>query len=218
MARSGRILSIFFFIFACGISLLMPACGGGSSGSSNPPTGTTFSSLELSPAALTILRGNTGTSTLTATTLQDFHDAVELSLSGAPAGVAVTFEPRTVSGTGSSTMTLTVAPGTATGNYSIVVTGDASGIQKSAQLDLNVTAQVFLQWSGSGSGNIVGYNIARSTMPGQGYVRINSTLISDTFYNDETVQSGHTYYYLATAVDAFGNESAPSNEATAEVD
>ena len=115
-------------------------------------------------------------------------------------------------------MTIAVASGSATGSYSIVITGRAGGIQKSAQLQLNVIAQVFLQWSGSGSGNIVGYNIARSTMPGQGYSRINSGLITDTFYNDETVQSGHTYYYQATAVDALGNESAPSNEAAAEVD
>lgn len=218
MARSGRILSTSFFVYASSILLLLTACGGGGAGSSQPPAGGPFSGLEMSPATLTVLRGNTGTSTVTATTLQGFHDAVDLTFSGARAGTTVSFEPGTLSGTDSSTMTIAIASGSATGSYSIVITGTAGGIQKSAQLQLNVTAQVFLQWSGSGSGNIVGYNIARSTMPGQGYSRINSGLITDTFYNDETVQSGHTYYYQATAVDALGNESAPSNEAAAEVD
>ncbi len=91
-------------------------------------------------------------------------------------------------------------------------------MQKTAPLTLTVTAQVFLHWERSESGNIVGYNLARSTLPGQGYTRINSSLITDTFYSDQTVQSGHTYYYVATAVDDLGNESPPSNQAMAEVE
>jgi fibronectin type 3 domain-containing protein len=115
-------------------------------------------------------------------------------------------------------MTVAVGARTRTGSYSILVTGSAGGIQKTAQLMLTVTAQVFLHWDRSESGNVVGYNLARSTQPGYGYTRINSSLITNTFYSDQTVQSGHTYYYVATAVDDLGNESPPSNQAVAAVD
>jgi hypothetical protein len=228
MAQSNRILSIPFLVLACAALLLMPACGGGSvsgtgtgAGSSpSPPAGTPLSSLELSPATLTVLRGNSGTSTLTTTVSAGFQNPISLTSSGAPQGTSVSFDRNTIPapGSGSSTITIAVGSGTATGSYSIVVTGSRGGSQATAQLKLNVIAEVFLHWDRSDSGDIVGYNLARSTTPGQGYTRINSSLITDTSYSDQTVQSGHTYYYVATAVDAAGNESAPSNMATATVE
>jgi len=36
-----------------------------------------------------------------------------------------------------------------------------------------------------------------------------------TNYSDPTAQSGHTYFYLVTAVDAKGRESRFSNQAAA---
>ena len=44
---------------------------------------------------------------------------------------------------------------------------------------------------------------------------MNSALLSGTSYDDSGVQSGATYYYVSTAVDASNNESAYSNEASA---
>ena len=155
---------------------------------------------------------------LTTFVAEGSQNSVSLTSTGAPAGTTVSFDPPTIQGSGSSTMTIAVGAATHTGSYSMVVTGSAGGIQKTTQLTLNVTAQVLLHWDRSESGDIVGYNIARSTTRNQGYTRINSSLITDTSYDDQTVQSGHTYYYLATAVDAEGNESAPSNMATAEVE
>ncbi len=59
---------------------------------------------------------------------------------------------------------------------------------------------------------MVGYNVYRSTMPGGPYTKINSSLDPSTLYTDSTVQSGQTYSYVSTAVDATGMESGYSNQ------
>jgi fibronectin type 3 domain-containing protein len=42
-------------------------------------------------------------------------------------------------------------------------------------------------------------------------------LVSGTNYDDTSVQSGTTYYYVTTSVDSGGDESAYSNQATAAI-
>jgi len=73
---------------------------------------------------------------------------------------------------------------------------------------------VALSWTASTS-TVSGYNIYRSTTSGGSYVKVNGSLVSGLSYNDTTVQSGTTYYYVATAVDTSGDESVDSNQATA---
>jgi hypothetical protein len=67
---------------------------------------------------------------------------------------------------------------------------------------------VLLTWTASTTPS-VNYNIYRGTSIGA-YMKLNSTPVSATSYTDSTVQSGQTYYYVATAVDASGNESSYS--------
>jgi len=60
------------------------------------------------------------------------------------------------------------------------------------------------------------YNIYRSTV--SGFAVADSTKLAstrDTTYTDTAAVSGHQYYYLLTAVDIHGNESAPSPQLTA---
>jgi len=73
---------------------------------------------------------------------------------------------------------------------------------------------VTLTWTASTS-TVSGYNVYRSTTNGSGYTKINSGLVAGLTYDDTSVQSGTTYYYVATAVDANGDESTDSNQATA---
>ena len=75
------------------------------------------------------------------------------------------------------------------------------------------THSVQLNWNDSDS-SIVGYNVYRSTTSGTGYVMVSSMVGPDS-YSDTSVQSGTTYYYVTTAVDGSGTESAYSNEAQA---
>jgi hypothetical protein len=73
-------------------------------------------------------------------------------------------------------------------------------------------SQVTLSWT-SVTGAI-GYNIKRSTTASGPYTTI-ATNVTGTTYIDKTVTNGITYYYVVTAVDSDGNESANSNEASA---
>jgi len=75
---------------------------------------------------------------------------------------------------------------------------------------------VDLSWQASAS-TVDGYRIYRSTQSGTGYQLINGSLVPGLTFTDSTVQSGQTYFYVVTAVDAVGSESMFSNEATAPV-
>jgi len=70
---------------------------------------------------------------------------------------------------------------------------------------------VSLSWTASTS-TVVGYNVYRGGTSGGPYTRINSALDSNTSYMDSSVQAGQTYYYVTTAVDSTGAESAYSNQ------
>jgi hypothetical protein len=75
--------------------------------------------------------------------------------------------------------------------------------------------------------DVAGYNVYRSTTPGGTYTQVNTSLITETQYDDLAVSStgaqqtsraaasGTTYYYVVTSVDADGDESANSQEASA---
>jgi hypothetical protein len=71
---------------------------------------------------------------------------------------------------------------------------------------------VTLNWVASVTPS-VSYNVYRGTVSTGPYTKVNSSLISGTAYTDSAVQAGQTYYYVATAVDINGNESAFSSPA-----
>lgn len=188
-------------------------CGGGATNSApNPPLQQSLN-VQLSPSTLTVIRGSQNSSTLIATS----GGAVALAASGLPNGVSLTFDPPTLPGSGSSNLTVAVGSRTPTGTYTILVGGSEDGVRKQATLTLNVLAQVLLTWQASVSADVIGYKVARSEISGGGYVQLNSGLLAETSYTDNSVQSEHTYYYIATAVDSAGRESVASNEAVATV-
>ncbi|HEX8560530.1 MAG TPA: hypothetical protein VF668_20715 [Pyrinomonadaceae bacterium] len=62
--------------------------------------------------------------------------------------------------------------------------------------------------------DVAGYNLYRSTdpdLPKGDWTKLNRGLLERTTYQDEAVKSGQRYFYYVTAVDAAGNESAPSD-------
>jgi hypothetical protein len=78
----------------------------------------------------------------------------------------------------------------------------------------HLSHHVYLSWN-PGDGNAVGYNVYRGNAQGGTYQMINTALDASTNYTDYTVVSGTTYYYVATEVNAQGQESAYSNVGTA---
>jgi Abnormal spindle-like microcephaly-assoc'd, ASPM-SPD-2-Hydin len=114
----------------------------------------------------------------------------------------VQFDP-TVAGaaTGQLTITSTSTTGSTT---QIPLTGTGTA----------VTYSISLNWDApSGSTDpVAGYNVYRSTDGGASFTKLNTSPDSQADYSDATVQSGTTYVYQVTSVDASGVESAPSNQ------
>jgi subtilase family serine protease len=98
--------------------------------------------ISASPASVSVVRGNNGTSTITTTVSSGFDSPVALTASGQPTGVTVSFNPTSITapGSGTSTMTMAVASTTAAGTYTVTVTGTGGGITHTATVSLTVTA------------------------------------------------------------------------------
>lgn len=108
---------------------------------------------------------------------------------------------------GSSPGSVTFSTNASNGNPQVALNG--TGVVASSH-----TAK--LTWNASGSGKTVaGYNVYRSTTSGSGYQRLAFT--NQLTFTDATVVSGTTYYYVVTAVTAYGTESSYSTEAAASI-
>lgn len=70
---------------------------------------------------------------------------------------------------------------------------------------------VDLKWKASAS-PVVGYNVYRSEKTGGPFTKLTPAPVPETNYSDRTVQSGHTYFYMVTAVDTGRRESLYSNQ------
>jgi hypothetical protein len=186
-------------------------------------TGTVPGQLAITPSTIDFGNVVIGTTKTQAATLMASNGPVtissatvsqsEFSLSGLtfpvtiPAGnslsFAVIFSPQ--------------ATGTASGNFTFVSNASNTPMVQSVT-GAGISApqhNVSLTWSASTSSNVVGYNIYRATVSGGPYTLINSALDTSTSDTDTTIQGGQTYYYVVTAVDSSGAESAYSNQTTA---
>ena len=99
-------------------------------------------SLSASPGTVSIVQGgsNSSASTITSTVTGGFDSAVTLSASGQPSGVTVGFSPTSITGAGSSTMSISVGSTVATGTYTITVTGTSGSTTETTTVSLTVTA------------------------------------------------------------------------------
>jgi kumamolisin len=100
--------------------------------------------ISASPTSLSVVQGNTGTSTITTGVSGGFNSAIALSATGAPSGVTVGFSPSSIGapGSGTSTATFTVASNATPGTYSITITGTGGGLTQSTTVSLTVTSSV----------------------------------------------------------------------------
>ena len=116
-------------------------------------------------------------------------------------------------------------------NIVTVTAGDLAGntASKSIQVTLDTIASTvpqqlsaepgdesaMLSWIANSETDLAGYNIYRSQVSGSGYLKLNSLLVSAAAYQDAGLTNGVDYFYVVTAVDIAGHESAYSNEAKA---
>jgi hypothetical protein len=164
-----------------------------------------------SSSSKTVLVMNTGNADVTIS---------QINISGTNFALTGASVPVTLSAGQSDSFNVQYSPtGAETDSGSVSIVSNATGSPAAIALSGTGVAQqvqhsVSLSWTDSDS-SIAGYNVYRSTTSGSGYVLVNSSLVGPDAFSDSTVQSGTTYYYVTTAVDGSGNESAYSNEAQA---
>jgi Abnormal spindle-like microcephaly-assoc'd, ASPM-SPD-2-Hydin len=112
-------------------SFTFPGCGSGGSPNFN---------LATSPNSVTIIQGNSGTSTITVNPFNGFDGSVQLSASGLPSGVTAGFNPNPTTTT--STLTLTATGSAAIGTVTVTITGVSGSLTRTAYLSLTVEPAV----------------------------------------------------------------------------
>lgn len=116
----------------------------------------------------------------------------------------------------STTSPSAVIPGTSLMPIGEVSTPDTTA--PDVPVGLSATAsdgQVALSWSDNTEGDLAGYKLYRSTTSGSGYSAVNTATLTSSSYTDTGVSNGTTYYYVVSAIDQTGNESAYSAEVSA---
>jgi hypothetical protein len=206
----------------------LSGCAGVSAGSKaaiTTPNPTSTGTLAVSPASMDF--GNVGvgdstslTAKLSATNADVTVDSADWTGSGYSVS-GITFPVMVPAGQSVNYKVTFTPPSAGTSNGSIVFTsnaGDAS-LQQPFTGDgtQSSTHTVALSWN-AGAASVVGYNIYRGNQSGGPYsAKLNSLLLATNAYTDGSVQSGSTYYYVATAVDSNNVESSYSNEASAAI-
>ena len=165
-----------------------------------------------STASLSFSVTNTGNSNVSISGMS----ATGAGFSIASGGGAVTLSPNQSTSVGVQ-FAPTVA-GSANGSVTIASNGTGAGAIALSGTGVapQVNHTVALNW-GASTSSVAGYNIYRSSVSGSSYAKINTSLVGGVSFTDSNVQTGQTYFYVATSVDADGNESVYSNEVPAVV-
>jgi len=214
-----------------------PTAAGAASGSlsvvsnaSNSPlniglsgTGTAAGTLAVSPTSLSFGNVVVGASSSLTGTLTAGGAAVTISSDGISnsefvvSGISL---PATISAGQSANFTVTFTPqasGATSASLSFASNASNSPTTQSMTGTGTSPTQHVVDLSWTASPDVIGYNIYRSTVSGGPYTMINTALDSATTYNDNTVASGTTYYYVVTAVNAESEDSGYSNQTEAVV-
>jgi beta-glucanase (GH16 family) len=179
----------------------------------------------------TVMQGGDASFTVDVGKLNGFSNNVLLNVNNLPTGARAVFSSNTVSGSGSSTITIATDNSTAIGTFPLTIVGASADLVRTVPVTLTVQpsgatpppAPTDLSAAGAGANAIAlswtsspgatGYNINRSGTQGGPYTTIASNAAS-TVYTDGSVTDGTSYYYVITALGA-GGESGYSNAANA---
>jgi uncharacterized protein YjdB len=189
-------------------------------------------SIAVSPSAGEVVPGQSTTFTVTVTPISGFTGTVSLSVQSYPSyPTGITsggFNPTSISGTGSATLTMNTTAGASPYALSLTVTGTSGSISHTADTTLLVNippplgltatagnAQVSLSWPASLGAS--SYTVQRALVSGGPYVTVGCP--TTTSYTDTGLTNGTTYYYVVegafTGDPNAGGGSAASPEASA---
>lgn len=99
--------------------------------------------LTVSNGALTLPQGGSATTTVSSTVINGFNSAIALSATGLPSGVTVTFNPTSITGAGSSTVTINVSTSVLPGSYKIKLVGTSGSTTELVAISLTVNDVYF---------------------------------------------------------------------------
>jgi hypothetical protein len=186
-------------------------------------TSTALGQLTLAPTALNFGNTTVGTTVSQTSSLSASGSSVTVSsatLSSAEFSLTGITLPVTIPAGQSMPVTLTFAPqtsGTASAVLSLASNAANTPTQALSGVGMAPAPQsVSLSWADGNSG-VAGYNVFRSSVSGGPYAQINSGSEPTPAFTDSSVVAGQTYYYVTTAINGSGEQSAYSNEATAVV-
>ena len=186
-------------------------------------TGTAPGTLTIAPTTLSFGNATVGTSVSQSSSLSAAGASVTVSsasLSSAEFSLTGISLPVTITAGQSVPVTMTFTPqssGSASGVLTVGSNASNAATQTLSGMGVAPTQHsVSLSWTDTNSGT-AGYNVYRGNASGGPFTEINSGLDTTTAYSDTSVTAGQTYYYVATAVNESGEESAYSNEAQAAV-
>ena len=103
----------------------------------NPVASADFS-LAMTPASQSVAVGGSTSYTVTVTPLNGFTGTVKFGVSGLPSGVTGSFSPSSVTGSGSTTLTVKVPTGTASGSSTLSVTATSGSLSHGGSATLSV--------------------------------------------------------------------------------
>src|SRR3984957_9075586 len=188
-------------------------------------TGFTFSPTSLAETLSTAsITGANFTSTSTAT----FSISGTIPPTSGGSGATVTLSGAAAATTTTSSSGAYTFTGLANGNYTVTPSlsgfaftpaSSAVTVNGANKTGVNFTAAsnaphaVSLNWSASTS-KVSGYNVYRSNPSGSGFVKINSSRVTTTTFEDLSVTNGNTFFYVTPSVDSTGDESSDSNQVT----
>jgi hypothetical protein len=189
-------------IFVSGPSVDIPVSG----------TGTTTGQLAISPSALNFGNvdvGVTSKQTLSMTATSGTVIVSSASINNSQFTVPGASFPVTIDAGQSVSLNVVFSPtqsGTFSGNLTFAAdSSNTPGAESLSGTGTQPHYSVSLSWNPSTSA-VAGYNVYRGATAGN-YGKVNSSLDAGTSYTDNTVVSGSTYYYAATAVSTSGQES-----------
>ncbi len=224
---NGRsIHSVAFAASLLFITLLVVGCATVTPKSGSTQTGA-FGAVQVTPPVISFgnqILQSTATQNVTIQNTGNINITISgITVTGAGFGYSSLSPGSSLAPNQSATFQVTFSPktsGPASGNVSILssnlatpasVSASGTGVTSTPTSPSPLPHSVVLSWGPSPS-SVAGYRVYRDN--GSGFSPLTS-VIPDLTYTDTSVVSGNTYLYAVTAIDAAGDESPFSNEATA---
>jgi hypothetical protein len=127
--------------------------------------------LSAAPSLQTVNPGGSTPYTVSTSALNGFSGTVALSVAGLPANATGTFNPTSVSGGASSTLTVVTASNTPTGSFTLTITGTSGSLTHTTSVTLTVAVPDFTVSAAPGSqtvnsGGSTPYTVSTSALNG----------------------------------------------------